>query len=160
MTQKNFSYTPIFRAHFWDEKTSAELPDVYVRRWADRGVTQMTYIYVVGTERVNAINHSFNKDSPSLSPLLRMGIITLIPKGDKERSLINNWRPISLLSVIYKLLSGTIANRFIKALPHIIHSSQKAYLPNRFIGGVILSLIHIWRCRRIERCRSRWSPYH
>ena len=25
---------------------------------------------------------------------------------------------------------------------------------------VRLSLIHIWRCRRIERCRSRWSPYH
>ena len=25
---------------------------------------------------------------------------------------------------------------------------------------VVLSLIHIWRCRRIERCRSRWSPYH
>ena len=28
-------------------------------------------------------------------------------------------------------------------------------------GKVVqLSLIHIWRCRRIERCRSRWSPYH
>ena len=26
--------------------------------------------------------------------------------------------------------------------------------------SVYLSLIHIWRCRRIERCRSRWSPYH
>ena len=26
--------------------------------------------------------------------------------------------------------------------------------------GHMLSLIHIWRCRRIERCRSRWSPYH
>ena len=26
--------------------------------------------------------------------------------------------------------------------------------------GWDLSLIHIWRCRRIERCRSRWSPYH
>ena len=23
-----------------------------------------------------------------------------------------------------------------------------------------LSLIHIWRCRRLLRCRSRWSPYH
>ena len=23
-----------------------------------------------------------------------------------------------------------------------------------------LSLIHIWRCRRLGRCRSRWSPYH
>ena len=26
--------------------------------------------------------------------------------------------------------------------------------------GLFLSLIHICRCRRIERCRSRWSPYH
>eukprot|EP00826_Nyctotherus_ovalis_P052226 TRINITY_DN6597_c0_g1_i4.p2 TRINITY_DN6597_c0_g1~~TRINITY_DN6597_c0_g1_i4.p2 ORF type:complete len:136 (+),score=32.77 TRINITY_DN6597_c0_g1_i4:110-517(+) len=26
--------------------------------------------------------------------------------------------------------------------------------------AVYLSLIHICRCRRIERCRSRWSPYH
>ena len=29
---------------------------------------------------------------------------------------------------------------------------------NRY--ALSLSLIHIWRCRRIERCRSRWSPYH
>ena len=28
------------------------------------------------------------------------------------------------------------------------------------VQGHHLSLIHIWRCRRIERCRSRWSPYH
>ena len=30
------------------------------------------------------------------------------------------------------------------------------------VGFIVLylSLIHIWRCRRIERCRSRWSPYH
>ena len=24
----------------------------------------------------------------------------------------------------------------------------------------VLSLIHIWRCRRYAVCRSRWSPYH
>ena len=24
----------------------------------------------------------------------------------------------------------------------------------------LLSLIHIWRCRRRRECRSRWSPYH
>ena len=28
------------------------------------------------------------------------------------------------------------------------------------ITCVNMSLIHICRCRRIERCRSRWSPYH
>eukprot|EP00826_Nyctotherus_ovalis_P033765 TRINITY_DN27516_c0_g1_i1.p1 TRINITY_DN27516_c0_g1~~TRINITY_DN27516_c0_g1_i1.p1 ORF type:complete len:101 (+),score=11.44 TRINITY_DN27516_c0_g1_i1:63-365(+) len=29
-----------------------------------------------------------------------------------------------------------------------------------FSANLTLSLIHICRCRRIERCRSRWSPYH
>ena len=33
-----------------------------------------------------------------------------------------------------------------------------AWVPE--VSGSYLSLIHIWRCRRIERCRSRWSPYH
>ena len=28
------------------------------------------------------------------------------------------------------------------------------------IAPSLLSLIHIWRCRRRLRCRSRWSPYH
>ena len=27
-------------------------------------------------------------------------------------------------------------------------------------SSLILSLIHIWRCRRYAVCRSRWSPYH
>ena len=34
-----------------------------------------------------------------------------------------------------------------------IEYGKAFYLP-------ILSLIHIWRCRRSTLCRSRWSPYH
>ena len=30
----------------------------------------------------------------------------------------------------------------------------------RFCLVCVLSLIHIWRCRRSYACRSRWSPYH
>ena len=30
----------------------------------------------------------------------------------------------------------------------------------RKVRVLILSLIHIWRCRRASMCRSRWSPYH
>ena len=39
---------------------------------------------------------------------------------------------------------------------------SKRILKNPFASRLagFLSLIHIWRCRRIERCRSRWSPYH
>ena len=29
-----------------------------------------------------------------------------------------------------------------------------------FLPPLSLSLIHIWRCRRLDACRSRWSPYH
>ena len=28
------------------------------------------------------------------------------------------------------------------------------------LASTVLSLIHIWRCRRSTLCRSRWSPYH
>eukprot|EP00826_Nyctotherus_ovalis_P003821 TRINITY_DN10787_c0_g1_i2.p1 TRINITY_DN10787_c0_g1~~TRINITY_DN10787_c0_g1_i2.p1 ORF type:complete len:353 (+),score=46.92 TRINITY_DN10787_c0_g1_i2:311-1369(+) len=38
------------------------------------------------------------------------------------------------------------------------HSSLFYAQLNSLVQG--LSLIHICRCRRIERCRSRWSPYH
>eukprot|EP00826_Nyctotherus_ovalis_P045348 TRINITY_DN5011_c0_g1_i1.p3 TRINITY_DN5011_c0_g1~~TRINITY_DN5011_c0_g1_i1.p3 ORF type:complete len:123 (+),score=35.29 TRINITY_DN5011_c0_g1_i1:202-570(+) len=40
------------------------------------------------------------------------------------------------------------------AIEESINASQTAK------PHVLLSLIHICRCRRIERCRSRWSPYH
>jgi hypothetical protein len=38
------------------------------------------------------------------------GLITLIPKsGDRAR--LNNWRPITLLGSIYKVLARTLASR-------------------------------------------------
>eukprot|EP00826_Nyctotherus_ovalis_P019577 TRINITY_DN16059_c0_g2_i1.p1 TRINITY_DN16059_c0_g2~~TRINITY_DN16059_c0_g2_i1.p1 ORF type:complete len:138 (-),score=21.31 TRINITY_DN16059_c0_g2_i1:18-431(-) len=42
------------------------------------------------------------------------------------------------------------------------HNSFKESLFARLQRATVedLSLIHICRCRRIERCRSRWSPYH
>ena len=49
-----------------------------------------------------------------------IGIISLIPKGDKPKELLDSWRPITLLNCIYKLLSGVLANRINKVLPNII----------------------------------------
>ena len=44
-------------------------------------------------------------------------------------------------------------------LQNILHLKRSVWLA--LIRPVLmLSLIHIWRCRRIERCRSRRSPYH
>ena len=65
---------------------------------------------------------------------MRQAIITCIPKGNKDRQLIKNWRPISLLSVIYKLASATIAERLKPFLQNIISEHQSGFIPGRCIG--------------------------
>ena len=54
--------------------------------------------------------------SGKLSIAQNIGLITLLPKGDKVRHFIKNWRPISLLNVVYKILSSCIFNRLKKGI--------------------------------------------
>ena len=54
-----------------------------------------------------------------LSASQRQAVITSLDKG-KDWSLIENWRPISLLNVDYKIISKTIANRLKVVLPKLI----------------------------------------
>ena len=87
----------------------------------------------------------------------RQGItsITLISKKDKDRELLKNWRPLSLLNTDYKIIAKCIANRIKKGLPNIIHSDQTGFLPNRFIGeniNRIISLIHYSKVNKINPC--------
>ena len=58
---------------------------------------------------LHALNESY--DNGILSTTLRHGLITCLPKGQKPREFIKNWRPITLLSVVYKIASAAIANR-------------------------------------------------
>ena len=80
-----------------------------------------------------------------LTASLRQCIITCLPKAKKDRSLIKNWRPISLLSVIYKLASGTIAERLKKTLNYVISDCQTGFIKGRYISKstrLIYDLIH------------------
>ncbi|WP_419584616.1 RNA-directed DNA polymerase, partial [Thiolapillus sp.] len=52
-----------------------------------------------------------------------------------------NWRPISLLNVVYKIGSACIANRLKVVLPTLINEDQTGFMANRFIGDNI-RLIH------------------
>ena len=62
------------------------------------------------------------------------GIITCIPKGEKSRNELKNWRPITLLNSTYKFYSAILADRIKKTLNKLIHSDQKGFIKGRFIG--------------------------
>ena len=79
-----------------------------------------------------ALNHCFHKGELSIS--LRHALINCIPKGSKERIFLKNWRPISLLNVLYKLASGTIANRTKNCLHKLISDTQTGFIKGRYIG--------------------------
>ena len=68
-----------------------------------------------------------------LSITQKRGIITCIPKGDKPREYLKNWRPITLLTADYKLLTTVMANRMKKVLNKIISSDQRGFLKDRYM---------------------------
>ena len=43
-----------------------------------------------------------------LSITQRLDIITLIPEGDKDKMLLKNWRSLTLLNNLFKLVKGFI----------------------------------------------------
>ena len=75
----------------------------------------------------------------------KFGIVSILPKGNKPRELLTNWRPISLLNTTYKIFSGIIANRLKTVLDTLIHENQKGFLSGRFIGEntrLLYDIIH------------------
>ena len=84
------------------------------------------------TEMLSSFHFAFQTGSLSISQ--RRGVIALIPKKDKDKSLLENLRPISLLNVDYKIFIKVIAKRIEKVLPKIINPNQTGYVKGRFIG--------------------------
>ena len=80
---------------------------------------------------VDCFNQSFMLGKLSTSQ--RQAIITLLEKPGKDKTLIENWRPISLNNVDYKILTKILASRIKPILPSIIHPNQTGYVNGRQI---------------------------
>ena len=81
---------------------------------------------------LRSINYGY--ENGSLSVTKKQGVITCLPKQDKDRNYLKNWRPISLLNVVYKLASSAIANRMKTVLDSLIHEDQKGFISGRCLS--------------------------
>ena len=91
----------------------------------------------------NSYKYSFDNGIMSMSQ--RNGVITntLLPKKDKDCMYIKNYRPISLLTVDYKIFAKMLANRLKKYLHNIVNPDQSGFLKGRNIGNNIRLILDI-----------------
>ena len=68
------------------------------------------------------------------------GIVIYIYKGSGERCAIGNYRPITLLNTVYRLLAKTLAHILNPRMASIIDEEQKGFLVGRQIGEVIITV--------------------
>ena len=90
---------------------------------------------------MECVHESFKYEE--MSNTQRKAVITLIEKQGKDRTLIENWRPISLINVDAKIISKVIAVRVRNVLPNIIHHNQTGYVKDRYIGETVRSIFDI-----------------
>ena len=110
--------------------TDGLTPDFYKFFWKDISDTLLESI-------------KYSCKNGELSTEQKRGVITLIPKKGKDRKLLKNWRPISLLNTDYKLITKMLANRIKKVLPYLINEDQTGYIKGRYIG---------YNIRKMEDC--------
>ena len=78
---------------------------------------------------MQAFNHSFeNKELPDSQ---NYELLTLLFK--KERALLSNGRPLSLLNTDYKLLAKALSVRLSNVLANIVSDDQSCGVPGRTI---------------------------
>jgi hypothetical protein len=96
----------------------------------------------------NYANHCL--DTGRLTDNFRTASIKLIPKkGDLSR--ITNWRPISLLNCVYKIISKAINERLKSVSSRILSRAQKGFTKGRYIQECIINIAEtIARCNKYK----------
>ncbi|KAA3478810.1 Beta-glucosidase 46 [Gossypium australe] len=103
---------------------------------------------ILGEDICNWVKGVF--DGKPIEQDLNNTFIVLIPKKDCPKD-FSQFRPISLCSVMYKLVMKVIANRFKLVFPNIISQEQAGFIAGRNISDNIIlaqEVIHSMRCKK------------
>ncbi|KAL3696875.1 hypothetical protein R1sor_010951 [Riccia sorocarpa] len=69
----------------------------------------------------------------------RTAVIKLIPKNE-FKELLKNWRPLSLMTLSYKLIAKIMAERLQKFFPQLVDPQQTGFIHGRSITNNLLTL--------------------
>lgn len=100
----------------------------------------------------NAINNCYQKGQ--LTIMLKTAIMKLLRKGEKNKLEASNYRPISLLSVFYKIASGVITRRLESVIEKVLGRQQKAYSRKKNITSVLMNVINMIHSSRESKRSS------
>jgi len=82
-------------------------------------------------------------ESEALPASMTQGVMALIPKPNKDKECLENWRPITLLNNDYKILALILAKRNKDVLNFIIDESQSGFMEKRHITNNIRLVLDI-----------------
>ncbi|GJY74257.1 RNA-directed DNA polymerase, eukaryota [Tanacetum coccineum] len=107
------------------------------------------YWSFIGTDFCGAVEHFFSKGNFSRG--CNSSFIALIPKTS-DAKYVSDYRPISLIGSVYKVVTKILATRLAPIIPDIISDTQSAFLAKRNIldGPFILNELLSW-CKKYNK---------
>ena len=100
---------------------------------------------------LDSLNFGYHRGHLSIEQT--RGIVTLILKGNKAATSLQNYRPITLLNTDYKIAAKVIASRLKRVIHDLIGPHQTGFLKGRFVGENIrltLDLIEHCSCKDLS----------